>query len=375
MIYNDRGKFNVVYMDYEFAKRYRAEIENLPPDWIKSIFQPRRLIADAIVNLLFPSWAKDIPESPITPFVPVQFDFNEILLNPRGVLTKDLHDRANKLDWSYGDFELGKLLGDGVTRVAVWRWYLPSLLHFLLSSRNATVSQIHSDLKSGDAVLGKEFENYVRNLCNAAKDNRDRLMICESMQDLQEVALSEERFNAGVVLGSGSSVLVDRGKHLRPGSAGGTSPHTLQEGGRRGVDKAGTKHTRDFRHIKAVVPMEQGVFVWINCAAAISRVDRGPATAVIDHWLENATQASMFERARSAGYYGLPVNKDILNEKIAKNPQLHAVKTFKRLCEPSWKPTQKMPRLNASKVLPRVLPPQHWGWVHLWEEFVRAAKP
>jgi hypothetical protein len=297
-------------------------------------------------------------------FVPVQFGFNEILVNRKGQLHPDLRAKANaealqrgrakdenkeyvrSPAWSYGDFEIGNLLRDGVTKIAIWHWYLPSLLHILLcweatnDGGTTKLLAICEKLKHGNGESWKDFEEYLNGLCESLLEPkggwRNRLKVYSTMDELQMALRTDAKdFPAGVVLGSGSSVLVDK------------------------------KGSKSFDHVEAIVP-RQGVFVWINCAAAINRYRPLEAGDLINYWLRAATQRLMFDDAVT--YYGLPANEKALGCVRTERPEIRAVQTFDFLCASEGK-------FHKDTVAPRVLPPIRWGqWTNLWEKFQYAAR-
>ena len=310
----DRWKFNVVYADYEFVERYHEQklVKEFyrHDDFIDRLISNEGHLAPAIRDLLdFNPGTNERARC-----APVQFGFNEILLDKKEVLGKDLNDKreAPEPAWSYSDFDLRNLLSDGTTKVAIWHWYLPSLLHFLLSHKNypkaidedvdAVRKRLVDDGEWSVAVL----KNYVDDVIKLLKDKRtkERLRVCKDMKKIQSVLSPGKEFRAGVVLGSGSSALCS--------------------------------NQTNFEHIEAIVPTSQGVFAWINCAAVIGPNQPNqytePATDLIDYWLKPETQRSMFNTA--AGYYGLPANKTalqcILND--PRESKVHAVRTFTSLC-------------------------------------------
>jgi hypothetical protein len=393
-------KFDVGYVDYEFVDRYHdlKRIHNLEgeKDKILPLFSLGK-IAPAIMELMSPGRK---PRTISIRSVPIQFGFSEILVNPSGnlgiKLGKDNKTKENGSVWTHSDFNLIKLLNDGKTKVAIWHWYLPSLLQFLLSAENTElcrrgVSQFHvkTVLKGlspdpGNSSKAEKIElqryhnvleTHVNEVCKLLKEHPDwatRIEVCSTMEEIRH-ELTDASPRAGVVLGQGSSVLSGR-------------------------------NWEKFAHVEAVVPKEQGILVWINCAVGIDTTSSNATATLVDHWFKEATQIKMC--AQEANYFGLPTNQAALDQ-ILNMPSYansHAVKTFISLCEQGagdetpevgaecgtpgrsdlcgaigvtrFPTSAARQKFRDGTVAHRVLPRQFWGqWVHLWEKFVRAANP
>jgi hypothetical protein len=343
--------FDAVYMDYEFADRYRelGLIANLNANgqfgsyggWDGSI-------ARSIKRLLWPNSISD--KTPVYS-APIQFGFNEVLINPNGHLGEELRTKVSDRNavWSYSDFSLEKLLSDGKTRVAVWHWYLPSMLQMVLSLGEENVSEVSNRLRQatqpGNRLRqatqpGKLLEDFIGRLSRRLRSDagwRGRLWVTSNLNDVRGAIRD---FEAGIVLGIGSSVL---------------------------------SAESDLTHVRAVVP-KQGVFLWINCAAAIEKDDRTAANALIRHWLQCETQKKMFDTSRE--YIGLPVDKRALRDVLGRSTHAtQTVQTFRALCRPSDGVPEEDWLFDSAKVACRVLPRHLWGrWVILWEQFVSAAR-
>lgn len=256
--------------------------------------------------------------------------------------------------WSHADFRLLDLLEDG-TRVGLWHWYVPALTKWLLSYfKDKKVSDLKRlklwdgrsdpfssladesgplhDLRDDMQRLGKEL------LSN--EDFRKRLWICEDMSEMR-VALNGNNFNAGVLLGIGSTVL----------------------------------KTTD-NDIVRIRPRE-GITMWINCAAALhpkqSRHSRGRADSLdlIQYWLRDDVQMRMLQLQLDTDYFGLPVNQNVLRNAM-EDPKFKSHPAFLTLSE-LLEPNGLSFRANA--VAPRVLPLQLWTrWVDWWQGIVTAAQ-
>jgi hypothetical protein len=349
-------KFDVAYMDYEFVDRYQRDLKLLHDlggdDDIRSLFTLEK-IAPALKELMFSGL--NTRTMPIY-CVPIQFGFNEILVNRKGRLHKSLKDKEDG-DWSHGDFNLIKLLKDKETKVVVWHWYLPSLLQFLLSVENTDVKTVLKGLSTstdGTATGGKSTDGKARNRYDAALEThikmvcgllekhpewRSRITVCSTMNEIRHELT---KGNAGVVLGQGSSVLA------------GPRP-------------------KDFEHIRSIVPAGQGVLVWINCATSVDQTSIKAAKVLINQWLDETTQMNMCKP--SADYFGLPANRAALGRvlKERRYAQVKTVETFIK-CTGGDKESAAESNFSDNMVTHRVLPRHLWGrWVHLWEKFVAAA--
>jgi hypothetical protein len=118
------------------------------------------------------------------------------------------------------------------------------------------------------------LEQYVDEVCALLRKKKawvQRIEVFPAMYEIRNALLGE--FKAGVVLGVGSSALAD-------------------------------PNPNKFAHIQAIVPANQGVFVWINCAAAINKPGWKEAATLINHWLTYETQMTWF--VPRPAYSGFP---------------------------------------------------------------------
>ena len=361
--------FDVAYMDYEFSDRYYSAGRIHPAsrfDSLKQLFgeggHDDIQIEHAIMNYFYVN-GRFLKNQPIS--VPIQFGFGEILVNTAGKLAHSLKAKAlvHPNDFSYADFDLNKLLDDGETKIAIWHWYLPSLTHIRLSlSEGESVGMCLGEWKAppvkfDDSGTRPDVVKYMKLICDRLEQEPGlaaRIKICRNMHEVR--ATIGGSFKAGVIIGVGSSALVDE-------------PNVLNE------SKADS--------VLAIIPKE-GVTLWLNCAAAIKKDDSTPAVNLVTYWLRQSTQDRMFRfnigdpsieaaggpNASRGRYVGLPVNKYSLDEVRSCFPGYRAVQTFEKLYD------KETECFQDGRVFLRVLPLPIWGsLVNVWERFVAAADP
>lgn len=324
--------FDVIYVDAEFIPRYRSlglirQLSDVPR--IKNLCAPKGPIEPVIRKAFF---GKD----KYIYGVPIQFGFNEPLVNTAGRLGPKISQKVNNpaYQWSYADFDIEELIADQETTVAIWHWYLPSLHQISLAAEARE--------KTAKPSNGKHFLRYLKRLQDWLKKTglKSQLMICRSLDEVRNALDPRGDFRAGIVLGVGSSAL---------------------------FADASLK-------VRAIVPQE-GVVMWLNCAAILTAAGEGEDITgpvdMIEHWLQDATQEKMF--FANTGYNGMPVNRNVLRALVSDENSMSlypALKTLLNVTTFGDRGGQQQDVAFRDTVIKRKLGSAALNeWPEWWEEF------
>jgi len=316
-------EFDVLVCDIEFLHRYHKskQLADLAP-------------LGAISDL----WQKTIPiirqkarvacqsdDGRILLGIPIQFGFQEILVNPtsftgdfRAILTEAPATHQSKV--SYSDFKLLDLLTKTNALIGIWNWYLPAL----------SLLQLTEGVSLGDVSKAPgHVEEITRFLCDPT--HRSRFVL---LNRLESVSQALEDGTVGVVLGAGSwAIPVNNSAQAR---------------------------------IKPIVPRE-GLLMFINCATVLNSADAAPVRAVplIQHWRNCRTQSKLCDNNT---FRAIPVTQESFNELYGGTHAHPSLFTLTAML------TKDGEAHDTSKISLRELPTGWRHWQECWERVEAALR-
>jgi hypothetical protein len=351
--------FDVVFMDYEFQDRYRNLNKIIMLDNHTKIMN-LMIGADSVLHPAIMSVIDPEGLSANIYSVPIQFGFQDILINMFIDKNGDENEFLKKIGTNDGEeiikignnplfvsshkmFEIKTLIENGI-KVALWHWYLPTMIQILLSVAGCEIVPLFDSLDDEDSA--KKYTSLLReyfiDLSRFVKSKKNMITICRNMDAVRQCLRGGNQgagFRAGVVLGVGSASI---------------------------MQKCATSHS----HIIPVI-CKEGLPIWINCAASISGGNNASAARLIKYWLAKDVQQTMF--INNSAYLGLPVHKAVLDEVLSSDKYDHvcAVRTLKAVYNDEYCTFSKF----ENHVQKRILPSHVWGeWTDIWEQFVESVR-
>jgi len=335
-IYYQTLEFDVVVADVELFPRYvyLERLENLRyEETISTALSDVAPFIDNLTSRLLRPEGKNR-----TWGIPIQFGFNEILVNLKGINPGPFRDRcaaARPGEMSYEDFDICEILSkDDVKAVAFYDWYIPTICHLLLADQATPIQEKVANIqcvkdwkgvpgdssKSSDLKYVRTIQQRISDLLNEDR-NRNRILPLDTLQDVKDY-LNRDR--VGIIYG-GSSALLATATDARA------------------------------KEIKVVIPRE-GVLVWVNTGAVlINARDRKKSVALLAHWLKEEQQKQL---CAYEGYRACPANGALL--KMTLEDRDHPARE-----------TLQYVLGDETKAALRGFPEQIWrDWADAWEKII-----